>query len=386
MGLLAPGSYQLWIRCCRSSPIPSCGISCSSIISEIALYHSLKDSFVVSFGEIYSVFAGKAKNKEIWDFWFVFCQRLPVTCKTRLSCGVSALFGENCFFVLFFSFFVLWKSNVARQYCCEFLANNHILARTALVIGIPSSVPSDSLWQRLLPWTPTFLALYKCLWQNLFCTTRVLSPTIIDLVSVVIIVIVLITVIEILISVVFLYWDLIRIFVLRFDFNCVFVLRFWFVFLCFDLILIVFLSPVDKRPRSADRLQRSKSREKATSAAGVDGKVWIKPKKLDVSGKIEASNGGEQQKSPRPTSLSMTNGVDFSKQPPPPLPSGPVATTKIRSPEEVTGVKSPSPESWTVPIDTNANLNWINGQVPHTARVVQWGPRAQLLGPLWPSY
>lgn len=127
-GVVSPGFYQLWIRCCRLSLIPSCGISSSSIISEIALYHSLKYSFVVSFNEICSVFDGKAKNKEVWDFWFVFCRRLPVTCKTRLSFGVSALFGENCFFVLFFSVFVLWKSNVEMQYRCEFFANNHILA------------------------------------------------------------------------------------------------------------------------------------------------------------------------------------------------------------------------------------------------------------------
>jgi hypothetical protein len=56
------------------------------------------------------------------------------------------------------------------------------------------------------------------------------------------------------------------------------------------------------------------------------------------------------------------NNNSLEKVPIPPLPSGPVRTTQVKSPEEITGVKSPSPESWTVPIDKG--LNWMNGGTP----------------------
>ncbi len=118
--------------------------------------------------------------------------------------------------------------------------------------------------------------------------------------------------------------------------------------------------------------------EKATKP---EGKIWLKPKKLiqepnDTNSGTKPShksptaskevnkpgNGGP--KSPRPTSLtandnSKNNSGHVSI---PPLPSGPVRTTQVKSPEEITGVKSPSPESWTVPIDKG--LNWMNGETP----------------------
>lgn len=32
--------------------------------------------------------------------------------------------------------------------------------------------------------------------------------------------------------------------------------------------------------------------------------------------------------------------------------------THVRTPEEVTGVKSPDPENWTVPIENSEKLQW----------------------------
>lgn len=109
-------------------------------------------------------------------------------------------------------------------------------------------------------------------------------------------------------------------------------------------------------------------------------KVWLRPKK-DTGSPPEAlqaiseasspkSNG---ERSPRPTSFpsSISNGVVTSPPSsvvssggrPPRMPDGPVKTTDIKSPEEVTGVRSPSPESWTVQMDTGHPLTWTNGTV-----------------------
>lgn len=61
-----------------------------------------------------------------------------------------------------------------------------------------------------------------------------------------------------------------------------------------------------------------------------------------------------------------SNGISVA----PALPDGPVKTTEIKSSEEVTGVRSPSPESWTVELDTGDPLKWLNGNVPHTGHVI----------------
>ncbi|XP_015786884.1 uncharacterized protein LOC107364090 isoform X3 [Tetranychus urticae] len=74
----------------------------------------------------------------------------------------------------------------------------------------------------------------------------------------------------------------------------------------------------------------------------------------------------DQPRSPRPNSLvgsigSITNGgIDLAS--PPALPDGPVKTTEIKSPEEVTGVKSPSPELWRVTVDTGTDINWTESK------------------------
>lgn len=40
------------------------------------------------------------------------------------------------------------------------------------------------------------------------------------------------------------------------------------------------------------------------------------------------------------------------------VPPSVVPLTHVRTPEEVTGVKSPDPENWTVPIENRERLEW----------------------------
>ncbi|XP_053208536.1 uncharacterized protein LOC128392528 isoform X4 [Panonychus citri] len=74
----------------------------------------------------------------------------------------------------------------------------------------------------------------------------------------------------------------------------------------------------------------------------------------------------DQTRSPRPNSLvssiTTTNGGSGLSSPPGIISDGPVKTTEIKSPEEVTGVKSPSPELWRVAIDTGADINWTEAK------------------------
>ena len=142
------------------------------------------------------------------------------------------------------------------------------------------------------------------------------------------------------------------------------------------------------RPGSADK-RASKPVAAPTESPKPEGKIWIKakpktqteePKKKPSNElpiktddkKTPTDNGNEGPKSPRPTTLNMgndnstVNGNDKSVSQPqqkrPPLPSGPIRTTQVKSPEEITGVKSPSPESWTVELDKG--LTWVNGETP----------------------
>ncbi|XP_022246666.1 microtubule-associated protein futsch-like [Limulus polyphemus] len=81
------------------------------------------------------------------------------------------------------------------------------------------------------------------------------------------------------------------------------------------------------------------------------------------------SRNGEKEPI-RPNSLPAVNGLANGKDTdsPSPLPElthgGHVPLTRVKSPEEMTGVKSPDPESWTVPLETGPGLEWMNGQTP----------------------
>ncbi|XP_076358667.1 uncharacterized protein LOC143251158 [Tachypleus tridentatus] len=81
------------------------------------------------------------------------------------------------------------------------------------------------------------------------------------------------------------------------------------------------------------------------------------------------SRNGEKEPI-RPNSLPAVNGLANGKDTdsPSPLPElthgGHVPLTRVKSPEEMTGIKSPDPESWTVPLETGPGLEWMNGQTP----------------------
>ncbi|XP_067135893.1 fibrous sheath CABYR-binding protein-like [Centruroides vittatus] len=134
---------------------------------------------------------------------------------------------------------------------------------------------------------------------------------------------------------------------------------------------------------------------------GEDGKIWLKPSTSEAktiqcdkdkekptmkeskdsskdSLSDETSMGktntvvekSDKKDATRPNTLPSVNGMDLkserlndSSSQAEPLP-GPVQLTTVRSPEEVTGVKSPDPESWTVPIETGKGLEWTDGQTP----------------------
>ena len=137
------------------------------------------------------------------------------------------------------------------------------------------------------------------------------------------------------------------------------------------------------RPRSADKQSKTSAMSESPKP---EGKIWLKPKpkateekkeeKKEKPSKLPTNSGHTTKqsdkgnggpKSPRPTTLTTSGNGKNEKEKPkekPPIPSGPIRTTQIKSPEEITGVKSPSPESWTVPIDRQ--LNWINGETPRT--------------------
>ncbi|XP_013772042.2 uncharacterized protein LOC106457196 isoform X2 [Limulus polyphemus] len=128
---------------------------------------------------------------------------------------------------------------------------------------------------------------------------------------------------------------------------------------------------------------------------GEDTKLWVKPTTADQEKKKDIINGeklekyfdeGDGVKEPleseekgnhemplqtkekdtvRPSFLQETNGFngDAESKSPSPIPeppTGPVPLTTVMSPEELTGVKSPVPETWTVPLETKKELEWTN--------------------------
>ncbi|GFR07960.1 uncharacterized protein TNCT_707772 [Trichonephila clavata] len=128
-------------------------------------------------------------------------------------------------------------------------------------------------------------------------------------------------------------------------------------------------SPVGMKPRAVQRPQAS---------GADDGKVWLKP---DSSKEEEEAKGEETLVNgfASEDSAKMVNGDDYSvlqklkeearmngehtavsmmKAP------AKVPLTTVKSPEEVTGVRSPDPESWTVPLEIGKGLHWMDGKTP----------------------
>ncbi|CAM1324157.1 Uncharacterised protein r2_g3283 [Pycnogonum litorale] len=141
------------------------------------------------------------------------------------------------------------------------------------------------------------------------------------------------------------------------------------------------------KPSSRVELPKAHSKPKSTSvvnppvAGGKPGKIWLKPtvakeKESDTEEKqenpqvdenypVDVNKSGDEQKPLEDNSddkRNVLNGADSLRvDSPPPLPE-PVHLTHVRSPEEVTGVKSPDPETWTVPLHKSQPLQWTDGQ------------------------
>lgn len=115
------------------------------------------------------------------------------------------------------------------------------------------------------------------------------------------------------------------------------------------IVYLIIISAASLIAGSPDTVKHAQSASELKQLHREDSKQTEEP---------QSPRSGER--SPRPNSFSVTNILS----------DGPVKTTDIKSSEEVTGVKSPSPESWTVEIDTGDPLNWLNGNVPHTGHVI----------------
>ncbi|KAG8186578.1 hypothetical protein JTE90_020872 [Oedothorax gibbosus] len=127
-------------------------------------------------------------------------------------------------------------------------------------------------------------------------------------------------------------------------------------------------------PRPSSSVKKSQA--PPTSQSSV-GKVWLQSEKHAPSGVDQDNTGPPKERSDavRPSSLAPISSVGahnetresevkensglaeieeiMSNVPPSVVP-----LTHVRTPEEVTGVKSPEPENWTVPIDNSESLEW----------------------------
>ncbi|XP_022256825.1 nuclear protein MDM1-like isoform X3 [Limulus polyphemus] len=145
---------------------------------------------------------------------------------------------------------------------------------------------------------------------------------------------------------------------------------------------------------------------------GEEPKVWLKPttkekgekemvngeqleKDVDekdaAKGLTESEDQGTKRISPqdaiRPSSLQTVNG-DLEYKSPSPLPeppTGPVPLTTVKSPEEVTGIKSPDPETWTIPLETNKELEWTDGHIPVDAKRIKYPPEFLMKAEAFPE-
>ncbi|XP_042900968.2 uncharacterized protein [Parasteatoda tepidariorum] len=130
-------------------------------------------------------------------------------------------------------------------------------------------------------------------------------------------------------------------------------------------------SPLGMKPRAV-------TRPHPAGPGGDEGKVWLKPDKGEASSKgdglvngfaSEESESGKMVNGEGPDDHSVQeklreeakmNGehVPVMKYP------AKVPLTTVKSPEEVTGVRSPDPESWTVPLEIGKGLHWMDGKTP----------------------
>ncbi|XP_071033737.1 serine/arginine repetitive matrix protein 1 isoform X2 [Parasteatoda tepidariorum] len=137
------------------------------------------------------------------------------------------------------------------------------------------------------------------------------------------------------------------------------------------------------KPPSSSSSSAKKSPTPSSQSSG--GKVWLQagPSIPEATGK-EDSPMKEHSDAVRPSSLSPISSASVAPQEPSAthnnveIPNKPedakfavsqssvVPLTHVRTPEEVTGVKSPDPENWTVPIENSERLQWSGVNTPET--------------------
>lgn len=136
----------------------------------------------------------------------------------------------------------------------------------------------------------------------------------------------------------------------------------------------IWLKPSTSEPKTVqcDIKEKEKSSLKESKESSKDSLSEKEDELSKAESSIlpEKSDKTEKKDATRPNTLPSVNGMDLknerlndSASQAEPL-SGPVQLTTVRSPEEVTGMKSPDPESWTVPIETGKGLEWTDGQTP----------------------
>lgn len=128
---------------------------------------------------------------------------------------------------------------------------------------------------------------------------------------------------------------------------------------------------VKKPPPPPSSSTTTATNQQTSSSTAVDGskKIWIKPVKKPqqqtnesaaelTSIKTKPANTGSAvaTTATEPQQQQQQQQREFDPQPK----QVPLHTTQIKSPEQISGIKSPSPESWKVTIE-KGGLNWVNG-------------------------
>ncbi|GIY85885.1 nuclear protein MDM1 [Caerostris extrusa] len=165
------------------------------------------------------------------------------------------------------------------------------------------------------------------------------------------------------------------------------------------------LSPVSVASSSRENLDHSKSREGSTKKKSQVEKTTVRPKSAepvipvksehkspkrtrprapkdlpvhghgDLSGRKKAYKQSAEKSSPvgmkpravqKPSETKGAKGEDEREHTAVSMIKAPakVPLTTVKSPEEVTGVRSPDPESWTVPLEIGKGLHWMDGKTP----------------------
>ncbi|XP_023226100.1 nuclear protein MDM1-like isoform X2 [Centruroides sculpturatus] len=137
---------------------------------------------------------------------------------------------------------------------------------------------------------------------------------------------------------------------------------------------------LDTKPRekiSNGPVEQKKSKFQTDGDESTQESDPLLPEKESPTKELKTGEGKKSDAAARPQTLpnmtdteNLVNGI-CSPSPPvlrPKLPNRPVPLTTVKSPEEVTGVRSPDPATWTVPLETGKGLQWTDGKTPSLFR------------------